>query len=107
MTEEKKEPVKPKPLCYPCRYKLIQGAGYKQTDPWMTLEIVATLTLVNCALKDNRFLIKYGNDVYGVNRIQCLGCFMPQTLNKIRQVAKETRDMEKIKAIGDGEASYG
>lgn len=100
MTEEKPT-IKPKPLCYPCRYNLIQGAKYKKTDPWMTLEIVSTLTLVNVALKDNKFLIKYGNDVMGINRIQCLGCFLPDTLKKIIDVAKTTRDMEKIKAIGE------
>lgn len=101
MSDEKREPVKPKSLCNNCRSDLIHGSKFKQTDPWMALEITALLTLMNVALKDNKFLIKYGNDVYGINRIECLGCFIPLTLEKIISVAKKTRDLGKVKAIGD------
>ena len=97
MENEKKEPVKPNSFCGNCRSKLIHKSKFKPSDPWMALEIAALLICVNAALKDNRFLIKYGNDVYGINRISCLGCFLPAKIDHIIKVASTTKDIGKIK----------
>ena len=101
MSEEKKEPVRPNPLCHQCRSNLIHKAKYKQTDPWMALEITSMLTLMNVALKSKKFHIQYGGDVYEISKIKCLGCYHPETLERIIKVAKETRDLKQIKAIGE------
>lgn len=97
---DEKITIKPKPLCYPCRYKLMHKAKFKQTDPWMALEIMATMVLVQNALVDKKYLIKYGNDVEGINRIECLSCFLPDMMKKIIEAAKG-KDLEKVKALGE------
>lgn len=103
MTQEstEKKTLRPKSLCEKCRTSLIHGAKYKRHDPWMALEVTSLLTLINLALKDNKFLIKYGNDAMAINRISCLGCFLPDKLKEIIKIAKETRDLAKIKAFGE------
>lgn len=101
MSEDNKEPVKPNPLCPKCRSNLIHRAKYKESDPWMALEITAMLTLMNVAFKSNKFHIQYGGDVYEISKIKCLGCYQPDTLERIIKVEKDTRDLSKIKAIGE------
>lgn len=97
---EERITIKPKSLCDHCRSKLVHKAKFKKTDPWMALEMTTVLVLVQKALSDKKFLIKYGNDVEGINRIDCLGCFLPDMLNKIIETAK-SKDLEKVKALGD------
>lgn len=96
-----KRPVRPNPMCGQCRSNLIHGAKFRQTDPWMALEVATLLTLLNLALDEKNFHIKYGNDVYGVEKIPCLGCFIPEHFKNIIQVAKQTRKIEAVKAYGD------
>ncbi len=100
MSDEKK-PVKPNSLCPQCRSNLIHGARFRQSDPWMALEITALLTLMTVALKSNKFHIQYGGDVYQIEKIKCLSCYQPETFKRIIDVAKKTRDLEQVKAIGD------
>lgn len=90
--------IKPKPLCDRCRSNLIHKSKFKMTDPWMALEMATMLVLARNVLDDKKYLIKYGSDVEGINRIECLGCFLPDTLNKVIEVAK-TKDLEKIKVL--------
>jgi len=93
-----KKTIKPKTMCYPCRYKLVHKSKFKKTDPWMSLEMMCTLMLVTRALRDNKFLIKYGNDVEGINNIQCLGCFLPKVMDEVITMAKEDKTLTKLKA---------
>lgn len=99
--EEERKTLRPRQLCEQCRSNLIHGAKFKQKDPWMALEIASLLTLINMALTDNKYLIKYGNDVMGVNQIYCLGCFLPEKFKKIIKVAKDTRSIKAVKALGE------
>lgn len=96
-----KRPVRPNPMCGQCRSNLIHGAKFKQKDPWVALEVTTLLTLLTISLDDKKFLIKYGNDVYGVEKIPCLGCFLPNHFKNIIQIAKQTRKIEAVKAYGD------
>jgi hypothetical protein len=98
---DEKQPLKPNSLCSKCRSNLIHGAKYRQADPWMALEVTALLTLVNVTLKSNKFHIQYGGDLYQIERIKCLSCYQPEAFQRIIEVAKETRDLTKVKAIGE------
>ena len=99
-TTNPSNPIKPNSLCDRCRYKLIHKAKYKKTDPWMALEITSLLVLVRKTLDDKRFLIKYGNDPHSISKVPCLGCFLPDTLNTIIEVAKG-KDLTKVKELAD------
>lgn len=100
MSDEKK-PLKPNSMCPQCRANLIHGAKYRQADPWMALEVTALLTLVNVTLKSNKFHIQYAGELYNIEKIKCLACYQPEAFQRIIKVAKETRDLAKVKAIGD------
>ena len=98
---ETKRPLRPNPLCGKCRSNLIHGAKFKKNDPWMALEVTSLLTLLTLALKNNNFLIKYGNDAFGVERIPCLGCFLPKDMTAIIKIAKDTRSILAVKEYGE------
>lgn len=91
--------LRPRSLCEECRSRLIHGAKFKPKDPWMALEIASLLTLINFALDDNKYHIKYGNDISGINQIYCLGCFLPNRLREIIKTAKKTRSIESVKSL--------
>lgn len=101
MNDQEKKPIKPNPLCYPCRYSLIRGAKFKESDPWMALEIGTLLTLINITLKKKKFHIAYAGDVENIERIKCLGCYLPDDLKEIIKIAKETRSIESVKSFGE------
>lgn len=100
MSSENKITLKPKPLCERCRSKLVHKAKFKKTDPWMALEISAMMVLVQRVIKDKNYLIKYGNDIEAINRIDCLGCFIPGVLNEIIETAKG-KDLHKVQSLKD------
>lgn len=95
---EEKITLKPKKLCEHCRSKLIHKSKFKKSDPWMSLEIMTTMVLISKAMSDKKFLIKYGNDVEGINKIDCLGCFVPEILNSVIETAK-SKDLNKVQAM--------
>lgn len=101
MNEEDKKTIAPKPLCKKCRVKIVHGSKFKESDPWMALEIASTLALVRKTLDSKNYLIKYGNDVTGINRIECLGCFSPDVVELIIETAKVDKDVSKIKAMSE------
>lgn len=94
-------PVKPNPLCEKCRSNLIHGAKFKRQDPWMALEIASLLTLINIALVTRKFHVVYGGDPYSISKIKCLGCYLPENMKEIIKIAKDTRDIVKVKEYGE------
>lgn len=98
MSDEKK-PLKPNSLCSKCRSNLIHGAKFRQSDPWMALEV--TLSLINVALEKRKFHIAYGGQVENIEKIKCLGCYNPEELATMTKIAKDTRDILKIKEFGE------
>lgn len=89
--------IKPKTMCERCRSNLIHKSKFKMNDSWMSLEMMCTLLLVTKALNENKYHIKYGNDPEGINKIQCLGCFLPDKLNDVIKIAKEDKTLGKLK----------
>lgn len=89
------------PMCERHRSELIHGAKFKMGDPWMALEVVSQLALVQATLADKKYLIKYSNDPMGINRVGCLACFSPKIFKEIIDVAKKTRDIGEVKKIGE------
>ena len=100
MNEEKK-PLKPNSLCSKCRSNLIHGAKFRQSDPWMALEVTTLLSLINVTLEKRKFHIAYGGDVENIEKIKCLGCYNPDEFLAMTKIAKDTRDILKVKEYGE------
>lgn len=105
MSEKEVKTIKPAQMCYPHRYELVHKAKFKEHDPWMALEISATLALTQAALAENKYHIKYGSDPEMIGNVGCLACFCPNVFKKIVATAKEHKRgdfIAEIKKIGDG-----
>ena len=100
MSDEKRV-LKPNSLCGQCRHNLIIGARFKESDPWMALELGTVLSLITITCNKNKFHIAYGGDVYNIEKIKCLGCYNPEEMKAITKIAKDTRSIEKVKEYGE------
>ncbi len=96
MTEPNKT-IRPKSFCDHCRSKLIHKSKFKAKDPWMSLEIMAMMFLINAAFEDKNYHIKYGQDPEGINMINCLGCFVPSKLDQVIKIALSDKSLKKLK----------
>lgn len=95
---ETTQTIRPAPFCERCRSTLIHKSKFKKTDPWRSLEITSMMVLIHNVMNEKNYLIKYGNEIHGISMIKCLGCFMPEMMKKIIEIAKE-KNLEKLKIL--------
>jgi hypothetical protein len=87
------------PLCKSHRSLLVHGAGYKQTDPWMALEVATQAVLFQGATCEKIIWEKLGGDVTKLPTLGCLACLCPDKFTLVVEAAK-TKDIGAVAALG-------
>lgn len=87
------------PFCQTHRSLLIHGARYKQTDPWMVLEVAAQAVLFQGATCEKTVWEKLGGDVTKLPTLGCLACLCPDKFALVVKAAK-TKDIGAVAALG-------
>lgn len=87
-------------LCDTHRFLLIRQARYKETDPWMALEVAAQIALFQAATVYPGTHEKIGKDITRVSELGCLACYRPDAFGEIVEIAKK-HDLGLIKELGE------
>ena len=93
--------IKPQPFCYPCRYRIIRKAKFKEVDNWRLLEIMVMLILIKEMFNSKDFMIKYRNDVHSISKVGCLGCALPKKRDELIEIAKKDRTLGELSKLVD------
>lgn len=90
-------------LCYKHRYLLMQQSGYKETDPWLALEIATQVALFQAATCDPKVHAEVGGDVTKLESLGCLACRKPDAFGEIIDTAQRAGvgSLKPIKELGE------
>jgi hypothetical protein len=87
-------------MCQKHQWLLVKQAGYKESDPWRALIIMAQIALFQGATADPVFHEKTGGNIEHIDRVGCLACFKPDCFGAIVEAAKSP-DPGAIKLLGE------
>jgi hypothetical protein len=93
-------PIMVADLCRKHLSELINRAGYKETDPWRSLVIMAQIALFQAATADAKTHELIGDDISKIGTLGCLACYKPDAFEEIVDAAK-TKEPRAIKELGE------
>lgn len=88
------------PFCKTHLSLLVHGAGFKESDPWRALTIMASIALFQAATADPTTYDRVGGDVTRIPELGCLACYKPDAFGEIVEAVR-TRGLSAIKPLGE------
>lgn len=92
--------IKVPELCDTHQYLLVHGCGYKPTDTWRALVVVAQVALFQAVTADDFLQDRMGGEISKVSTLGCLACRKPDAFGEIVEAGK-SHDLGKIKTLGE------
>lgn len=97
---DKKVPIEIPQMCHTHQALLVQQTGFKPSDPWRALMIVAQIALFQGATSRSGTYELIGNDVRRIGELGCLACYQPDRFGEIVQ-SVQTGGMGSVKELGE------
>ena len=92
--------IKPPPICQTHQRLLVDQTGYKESDPWRALVVMANIALFQATTADDKFQKDSGGDIKKIESLGCLACYKPDAFGEIVEAGK-SKDFGKIKRLGE------
>ena len=87
-------------MCRMHQSLLVQQTGYRETDPWRALIVMAQIALFQAATADPTFYDRVGGEITRIREIGCLACFRPDAFGEIVDAVR-TKGPGAVKALGE------
>lgn len=97
---ERRPQIRVPDLCPTHLSLLVHGAGYRKSDPWQALVLVAQIALLRGAAADPAIRFRCDDDLSRISDLGCLGCQKPDCFGEIVEVAK-SHDLDAVKRLGE------
>lgn len=92
--------IEPAPFCKLHQLLLVHQCGFKETDPWRALMIMAQIAIFQGATTDPQLHEKTSGDITKIKEIGCLACFKPDLFGELIEEVN-SKGMSAIKSLGE------
>lgn len=88
-------------LCRNHLARLVRGARYSDSDPWLALTIATQVALFHAATADEAIQARCEGDATKIGDFGCLACLEPAAFAQIVSIARKSKDLKGIKQLGE------
>lgn len=98
---DRSPPIVVPDLCRTHQILLVEQCGYGPNDTWRALMVVTQIALFQGATCDADTHQKIGDDITQIGQLGCLACWKPDRFGQIVQTIGTSKDIGKIKKLGE------